>query len=38
MCCEPRRLAKRYLSNNPRFLAAIALQLSGLRKYPLEEN
>ncbi|MDB6174712.1 MAG: hypothetical protein JWL59_4023 [Chthoniobacteraceae bacterium] len=38
MACEPRRLARRYLANNPRFLSAIALQLSGLRKYPLEEN
>ena len=36
MCCEPRRLAKRYLINNPLFLYRIAGQLTGLRKYPLE--
>lgn len=36
MCCEPRRLARRYLVNNPLFLGRIALQLLGLRKYPLE--
>lgn len=36
MCCEPRRLARRYLVNNPKFLWRIAGQLSGLRKYPLE--
>jgi N-acetylglucosaminyldiphosphoundecaprenol N-acetyl-beta-D-mannosaminyltransferase len=32
---QPRRLARRYLVNNPRFLFQLALQLSGLRKYPL---
>ena len=37
MCCEPRRLARRYLVNNPLFLWRIAGQLSGLRKYPIEE-
>jgi N-acetylglucosaminyldiphosphoundecaprenol N-acetyl-beta-D-mannosaminyltransferase len=31
--CEPRRLGARYLKNNPRFLALIALQLLGLRRY-----
>ena len=36
MCCEPRRLARRYLVNNPLFLARIAAQLFGLRKYPLD--
>lgn len=36
MCSEPRRLARRYLVNNPLFLARLALQLTGLRKYPLE--
>ena len=36
MCSEPRRLARRYLVNNPLFLWRIAGQLSGLRKYPLE--
>jgi N-acetylglucosaminyldiphosphoundecaprenol N-acetyl-beta-D-mannosaminyltransferase len=34
---EPRRLAKRYLINNPTFLALIAAQLLGLRKYTLPE-
>lgn len=33
---HPRRLGRRYLVNNPLFLARIAAQLSGLRKYPLE--
>ncbi|NOY41764.1 MAG: WecB/TagA/CpsF family glycosyltransferase [Planctomycetes bacterium] len=32
---EPRRLWKRYLKNNPLFLARAALQISGLRKYEL---
>ena len=36
LCCEPRRLARRYLVNNPLFLWRIAGQLLGLRKYPLE--
>lgn len=31
---EPRRLAARYLRNNPRFLCLAALQLSGLRRFP----
>jgi N-acetylglucosaminyldiphosphoundecaprenol N-acetyl-beta-D-mannosaminyltransferase len=30
---EPRRLWKRYLYNNPRFVLAVLLQLSGLRRY-----
>lgn len=34
---EPRRLAKRYLINNPTFLALVAQQLLGLRKYSLSE-
>ena len=34
--CEPRRLGKRYLKNNPLFVLKIAGQLSGLKKYPLE--
>jgi N-acetylglucosaminyldiphosphoundecaprenol N-acetyl-beta-D-mannosaminyltransferase len=33
--CEPRRLGKRYLKNNPLFVLKIAGQLSGLKKYPL---
>jgi len=32
---EPRRLAMRYLKNNPRFLLKVAGQLSGVRKYEL---
>jgi N-acetylglucosaminyldiphosphoundecaprenol N-acetyl-beta-D-mannosaminyltransferase len=32
---EPRRLARRYLKNNPAFLWLTCLQLSGIRKYPL---
>jgi len=35
LATQPRRLARRYLVNNPRFLWRIAGQLSGLRKYPL---
>lgn len=31
---EPRRLWQRYLLGNPRFVALIALQLLGLRRYP----
>lgn len=34
--CEPRRLWRRYLSNNPRFVALACAQLSGLRKFSLE--
>ena len=33
---EPRRLWKRYLSNNPRFLWDITLQLSGIRKLEVD--
>lgn len=32
---EPRRLGRRYLSNNPRFLYLVLLQGLGLRRYPL---
>jgi len=35
LATQPRRLARRYLINNPRFLWGVAQQLSGLRKYPL---
>jgi len=35
---EPRRLWKRYLKNNPLFVARAAMQLSGLRKYELPEH
>jgi N-acetylglucosaminyldiphosphoundecaprenol N-acetyl-beta-D-mannosaminyltransferase len=37
MIQEPRRLAKRYLVNNPIFLWRIAGQLLGLRKYPIDD-
>ena len=33
---EPRRLAGRYLRNNPLFLLKIAGQWARLKKYPLE--
>ena len=36
LCTEPRRLAKRYLTNNPVFTAKIIAQLCGLKKYPLD--
>ena len=35
---EPRRLWRRYLINNPRFLLKIALQLTGVREYRLERE
>lgn len=38
MCAEPRRLAGRYLRNNPRFLVKILGQLFWLKKYPLDAN
>lgn len=34
LCVEPRRLWRRYLRNNPLFLARAFLQLTGLRRYP----
>lgn len=34
LCLEPRRLAPRYLRNNPRFIWHLALQWTGLRQYP----
>jgi N-acetylglucosaminyldiphosphoundecaprenol N-acetyl-beta-D-mannosaminyltransferase len=36
LCQEPRRLARRYLKNNPLFALKIAGQVAGLKKYPLE--
>ena len=36
LCSEPRRLARRYLRNNPLFLWRCLGQLSGLKKYRLE--
>ena len=35
---EPRRLWRRYLKTNPRFIWAITLQLLGLRKYALKDR
>jgi N-acetylglucosaminyldiphosphoundecaprenol N-acetyl-beta-D-mannosaminyltransferase len=35
LACEPRRLGKRYLKNNPLFALKITAQLSGLKKYPV---
>ena len=37
LCSQPRRLARRYLVNNPLFVWRIAGQLLGWRKYPLEQ-
>ncbi len=36
LCCEPRRLWKRYLKNNPLFVLRALGQITGLRKYGLE--
>ncbi|HXF10975.1 MAG TPA: WecB/TagA/CpsF family glycosyltransferase [Desulfuromonadaceae bacterium] len=36
LCQEPRRLAKRYLTNNPRFAWKILGQLLGLKKYSID--
>jgi len=36
LAMEPRRLARRYLTNNPRFVWDITLQLSGIRKFEAE--
>jgi N-acetylglucosaminyldiphosphoundecaprenol N-acetyl-beta-D-mannosaminyltransferase len=35
LCAEPRRLARRYLTTNPLFIARVAAQKLGIRKYPL---
>jgi N-acetylglucosaminyldiphosphoundecaprenol N-acetyl-beta-D-mannosaminyltransferase len=35
LCCEPRRLAKRYFRNNPFFVLKALGQLAGWKKYPL---
>ncbi len=35
LCCEPRRLWKRYLRNNPLFVLNLFLQRTGLKKFPL---
>ena len=36
LCCEPRRLWKRYLKNNPLFVFRAFCQLAGLRRFPLK--
>ncbi len=36
LCSEPRRLAKRYFRNNPRFVLKFFGQLAGLKKYHLD--
>jgi len=36
--CEPRRLWKRYLKNNPLFVLRAIGQLTGLRRYPLDDG
>jgi len=36
LCCEPKRLWKRYLRNNPVFAWKIFWQLTGLKKYELK--
>jgi len=36
LCQEPRRLWRRYLRNNPRFVCLAAGQWLGLKKFPLE--
>jgi N-acetylglucosaminyldiphosphoundecaprenol N-acetyl-beta-D-mannosaminyltransferase len=35
--CEPRRLWKRYLKNNPLFVARILCQFTGLKKFPIKD-
>ena len=37
LCQEPRRLGPRYLKNNPIFALRVLAQLSGLRRYELEQ-
>lgn len=36
LCCEPRRLWRRYLKNNPLFVLRVFCQLAGIKKYALE--
>lgn len=38
LCCEPRRLWRRYLRNNPLFAFRVFCQLTGLKKYALEQR
>ena len=35
---EPRRLWRRYLLNNPRFIALTLLQFAGLKRYSIERS
>jgi N-acetylglucosaminyldiphosphoundecaprenol N-acetyl-beta-D-mannosaminyltransferase len=37
LCCEPRRLWKRYLKNNPLFILRALSQLTRFRRYKLDE-
>jgi len=36
LACEPRRLSRRYLRNNPLFLARLFCQMTRIRDYPME--
>lgn len=36
LACEPRRLWRRYLSNNPRFVWRVMMQKTGLREFPMD--
>jgi N-acetylglucosaminyldiphosphoundecaprenol N-acetyl-beta-D-mannosaminyltransferase len=36
LCSQPRRLARRYAVNVPLFIVRTVLQVSGLRKYPID--
>lgn len=38
LCCEPRRLWKRYCKNNPRFAISVLAQFLKLRKYSLSKG
>jgi N-acetylglucosaminyldiphosphoundecaprenol N-acetyl-beta-D-mannosaminyltransferase len=37
LCCEPRRLWKRYLKNNPLFLMRLFCQWTGLKRYSVDD-
>jgi N-acetylglucosaminyldiphosphoundecaprenol N-acetyl-beta-D-mannosaminyltransferase len=37
LCSEPRRLWKRYFKNNPLFILRAVCQLTGLRRYSIEQ-
>jgi N-acetylglucosaminyldiphosphoundecaprenol N-acetyl-beta-D-mannosaminyltransferase len=38
LATEPRRLWRRYLRNNPAFVASLALQIAGVRRYDLQSD